>query len=61
MMCSICGHSIIAHPISGWDEGNNAEPVMKGRCCDICNQNIVIPRRIENTMVGKDPYEGKGL
>lgn len=61
MKCSICNGLILPNALNGWDKGSNAEPVMEGRCCDICNQNIVIPRRIENTMVGKDPYEGKGL
>jgi hypothetical protein len=26
--------------------GNNAEPAMKGRCCDKCNSKIVLPIRI---------------
>jgi len=26
--------------------GNNAVPVRKGQCCDNCNINVVIPRRI---------------
>ena len=26
--------------------GNNAEPVMKGRCCNKCNDGIVIPIRL---------------
>tara|TARA_R100001530_G_scaffold91715_1_gene63755 strand:+ start:129 stop:311 length:183 start_codon:yes stop_codon:yes gene_type:complete len=28
-----------------WDQGNNAEPVAEGRCCDVCNADIVIPTR----------------
>ncbi len=31
-----------------WDSGNNALPVKNGRCCSICNVNIVIPARISN-------------
>jgi hypothetical protein len=38
-VCVICGK-----PIIGW--GNNAEPVKTGRCCDLCNNNVVIPRRL---------------
>ena len=39
--CCICGR-----PIEGW--GNNPWPVEnEGECCDICNQNIVLPARIE--------------
>lgn len=26
--------------------GNNAQPVMNGRCCDDCNNGVVIPIRI---------------
>lgn len=39
--CCICGR-----PIKGW--GNNPWPVEnEEECCDICNQNIVLPARIE--------------
>jgi hypothetical protein len=27
--------------------GNNAAPVADGRCCDGCNQNVVVPARVE--------------
>lgn len=27
--------------------GHNAEPVMKGKCCGVCNLEKVIPARIE--------------
>lgn len=37
--CVIC-----KKPITGY--GNNAEPVKSGRCCDICNQLVVIPTRL---------------
>jgi len=29
-----------------WYDGNNAEPVAEGRCCDSCNFTVVIPQRI---------------
>jgi len=29
-----------------WDEGHNALPVVKGRCCDTCNWRYVIPSRM---------------
>ena len=29
-----------------WVEGHNAEPINDGRCCDNCNTNVVIPKRI---------------
>lgn len=28
-----------------WYEGNNAEPVADGKCCDNCNATVVIPQR----------------
>ena len=61
MDCVICGRPIIPCIYTGWDQGNNAEPVKAGRCCDDCDQRKVIPRRMENALAGKDPYEGKGL
>lgn len=46
MKCCICKEDIAVHP-SGWDQGNNAEPVVrKGRCCDKCNAEKVIPARL---------------
>lgn len=30
----------------GWSQGNNAEPVNSGRCCDECNMGVVIPARL---------------
>ena len=46
MDCSICGTTIKPNEI-GWAEGNNAEPVNDGRCCDTCNHEVVIPTRIQ--------------
>jgi hypothetical protein len=46
LMCSICGLKIEPHPVSGWAGGNNARPVNDGRCCDDCDNTIVIPHRI---------------
>jgi len=45
MKCSICGLPIEPEKLSGWDQGNNAEPVNDGRCCNDCNATVVIPRR----------------
>lgn len=39
-VCVICGK-----PITGY--GNNAQPVKDGKCCDKCNQEVVIPARIK--------------
>lgn len=37
-ICSLCHH-----PYVGW--GNNAAPY-EGRCCDVCNDLLVLPARI---------------
>ena len=37
--CSICGKQY-----EGF--GNNAQPINDGRCCDECNKNVVIARRL---------------
>lgn len=41
IICSICGDLI---PI---EESHNAQPVSNGRCCSYCNEDTVIPTRIE--------------
>lgn len=38
--CCLCGETY-----QGF--GNNAEPIMDGRCCDACNASKVIPERIK--------------
>jgi hypothetical protein len=42
--CSICNGPI--EPKGTWLLGNSAEPINDGRCCDLCDQTIVIPTRI---------------
>ena len=37
--CSICGKEYDGY-------GNNAQPVNSGRCCDECNEKVVIPTRL---------------
>jgi hypothetical protein len=37
--CNICKENYIGY-------GNNADPVIDGRCCDKCNFSIVIPTRL---------------
>ena len=46
LLCSICKLPIQPHPLSGWADGNNAQPVNDGRCCDDCDEGVVIPLRI---------------
>lgn len=40
-ICCICHKEFTEY-------GNNAEPVMKGTCCDKCNMDKVIPARIRD-------------
>ena len=51
MKCSVCGSTIKKDPVSGWDGGHNAHPVNDGRCCDDCNTHIVIPLRINLSLI----------
>lgn len=37
MKCCICGKEIKGY-------GNNAEPLKKGKCCDNCNEIVIIAR-----------------
>jgi len=47
--CSICrGPLAIGSELErGWLHGNNAQPVTDGRCCEACDQTVVIPTRIK--------------
>ena len=44
MKCALCEKEILPHPVSGWDSGNNADPLDEGRCCDTCNDMVVAAR-----------------
>ncbi len=50
MKCSICNEEIEKIKDEDgkiiWDQGNNAEPVNEGRCCNSCNSGVVLPARI---------------
>ncbi|MHA1868686.1 MAG: hypothetical protein ACTSXD_11635 [Candidatus Heimdallarchaeaceae archaeon] len=39
MKCCFCGKEAGKY-------GNNAQPIMNGRCCDKCNEEFVIPVRL---------------
>jgi hypothetical protein len=30
-----------------WDQGYNAYPIKKGRCCSACDKNLVMPARLK--------------
>jgi hypothetical protein len=48
LICCICSKPIPDK--RGWRFGNNAEPVAHGRCCDRCDNEVVIPTRIARLM-----------
>jgi hypothetical protein len=58
MKCSICKGeiekkymtNIKGEEIMYWGEGNNAQPINDGRCCDGCNNSVVIPARFNEVM-----------
>ena len=44
MKCSICNKKILPDS-DGWDGGHNAEPIIEGRCCGMCNDIVVTTAR----------------
>ena len=50
--CSICSEKIQEHKTPKgkvyWSDGHNAQPINDGRCCDHCNDKVVIPARLES-------------
>ena len=49
MICVICGEEILPNWF-GYAGGNNAQPVADGRCCDHCNDAVVIPERVRRVI-----------
>ena len=45
MKCCLCKKEI--EKVGTWMEGNNAEPLASGRCCESCDIDKVIPARLE--------------
>ncbi len=46
-VCCICGKEFEGY-------GNNPDPVkLEGKCCDKCNEEVVIPERIKRIFGGK--------
>ena len=57
-ICDICHKPIPVKtfPNGGtWEYGNNARPVTSGRCCDECDDEVVIPARMAR--LGFQPSE----
>ena len=49
--CSICGNKVEekVNPADGkvyWNQGENAQPINNGRCCDSCAMKVVFPARM---------------
>ena len=38
--------------------GHNAEPIMNGRCCSLCNMSAVIPIRLKLLQISLDKNGG---
>ena len=55
IICSICNEPIPTTSY-GWSEGNNAQPINDGRCCDNCDATVVIPKRIERVIMNNPRY-----
>jgi hypothetical protein len=49
-MCSICGKPCDRY-------GHNAQPINNGRCCDDCNNTVVIPERLRRAGLSEDQIE----
>ena len=64
MKCSICKEKISADISNGifysngkWDDGHNAQPITDGRCCDVCNDTIVVPARLMQFFLAKEAVD----
>ena len=44
MKCCLCGEEIEVNGLSGWADGNNAQPLADGRCCDLCDMKVIQER-----------------
>lgn len=60
LKCIICKGVIDKHYSSDgtmyWDQGHNAEPIADGRCCDKCNEDIVVPYRMADIFTEHKNY-----
>jgi len=45
--CVICKDTIKRN-VWGWEHGHNAQPVAEGQCCEDCNNNKVVPARLQD-------------
>ena len=58
MICVICKNEIdkqyTEDGVMYWDQGNNAEPIANGRCCNKCDRDIVVPHRLAEVLINKE-------
>ena len=62
MECCLCHNQIdiqIFPNGKSWESGNNAQPVMDGRCCTRCTEEMVINERYKAWDIGYVTYKGK--
>lgn len=43
MKCTLCGEEIESN-LSGWSQGNNGQPLVDGRVCDLCDGKVIQER-----------------
>lgn len=53
--CSICDGLLQPWYPGATGYGHNAEPINHGRCCNGCNDTVVIPARIALIVRGQNP------
>ena len=44
MECANCNQEIKADPVTGWDQGNNGQPLVDGQVCHQCNILVIMER-----------------
>ena len=44
MDCALCGEEIETNLLSGWSQGNNGQPLVDGRVCDMCDTKVIAER-----------------
>ena len=56
LTCAICEGPIEVTEW-GWNQGHNAAPVIDGRCCNICQDTVVMPARLGDRFGLKKGHE----
>jgi hypothetical protein len=58
--CCIChGPLAVGEELRrGWLDGNNAQPVAEGRCCEKCERDVVFPAQKKRVEEGLEPWVG---